>query len=169
MPHAHHHAPATAETYATQALARLKQAGLRVTSPRKQVVTLLAHATQPLSAYDIRDMLIAGEEKADVVTVYRVLECLEDHGLIHRLTGNGPNSGKVMRCQLGDESSCSHHGHHHCHHVLVCQGCQRVEEVHCQGMDAVLEQVAHESGFAIAHHTLEFTGLCPQCQQHTVV
>lgn len=157
---AHHHAT----DYTTHALAQLKTSGLRITNPRRLVVSALSETNQPLSAYQLRDQLMASGEKADVVTVYRILDCLEANGLIHRLTGAGPNSGKVIRCQLGDESSCTHHGHHHCHHVLVCQTCQRVEEVHCQGLEDVVKQVAQDSGFAIQHHTLEFTGLCPQCQ-----
>jgi Fe2+ or Zn2+ uptake regulation protein len=151
--------------YIAHSLQQLKAAGLRVTQPRRLVVAALAEASHPLSAYELRDQLETDGEKADVVTVYRILECLEEQGLIHRLTGSGPNSGKVMRCQLGDESACEHHGHHHCHHVLVCQQCQRVEEVHCHGMEGVVAQVGTETGFAINHHTLEFTGVCPDCQK----
>ncbi|MFN8614627.1 MAG: Fur family transcriptional regulator [Vampirovibrionales bacterium] len=158
-PHSH---PPLAQAYVQQALLLLKAKGLRVTEPRKQILDLLAQQAGPTNAYQLRDRLVALHGKADIVTIYRVLECLEAHGLLHRLL---TRPGAVVRCQLPAETECRHaEAVHHCHHVLVCRCCDGVEELHCPGMETVVEQAEHSTGYRVETHYLEFLGLCPNCK-----
>lgn len=151
----------THSQYYEEALARLKEAGLRVTQPRKAILKCLDVATIPLNAYDITEVLAKEQVQVDTVTVYRVLECLEEHHLIHRMVG----SGKVLKCQLDHEDHCEHqHEAHHCHHLIVCETCKRVEEVHCTALEDLTHSVEQSTGYAVAYHSLEFYGKCPQCQ-----
>lgn len=142
------------------ALDTLRHNGFRITAPRKYIVQLLAQTEVPLSAYEIRDALQEDGKKADVVSIYRVLDCLESNHLLHRLMG----SGKVVRCQLPSEAHCTHSGHYHCHHILVCQQCDKVSEVHCAGVETMIETLENQTQFEIRHHALEFTGVCATCQ-----
>ncbi len=146
--------------YTKHAIAILKEQGFRITRPRKLVLELLDEAATALSAYEIKDALDAAGEKVDTVSVYRILECFDQQGLIHRVM----SSGKVKKCLLEDESHCQLKQKEHCHHLLICQRCQRIEEVHCSGIDALVQSLQSQLSFKIEAHHLEFTGLCQRCQ-----
>ena len=147
-------------TYTEQAIALLKSKGFRITRPRKLVLDLLDTAQAALSAYEIKDALDAVGEKIDTVSVYRILECLDEQGLIHRLM----SSGKVKKCLLEAETHCQLHQKEHCHHLLICQQCDRIEETHCIGISAMVKKLEKQISFQIQSHHLEFTGLCQNCQ-----
>lgn len=159
------HAPAASQAsqeYTEKAWTVLKQRGLRQTEPRKQIIDALSELVGPTSAYELRDTLVERYKKADIVTIYRVLECLEANGLVHRLL---TRPGGVVRCQLPPEDHCHHtESSHHCHHVLVCQCCDGVQELHCPGVEPLIAYAQSESGYAVKTHYLEFAGFCPQCQ-----
>lgn len=160
----HSHAAGGTLDYDAYAIEVLREHGLRITEPRQRIIQLLGQTTRPVSAYDIKDLLDAdtSHKKADVVSIYRVLECLEANHLVHRLL----SSGKVVRCQLSqEEEQCTREGHYHCHHVLVCQQCHEVSEVHCVGVEAMIKTLEDDTQFNINHHFLEFTGVCMSCQK----
>ncbi len=96
----------------------------------------------------------------DIASVYRVLDCLDQLGLIHRVL----SSGKVVKCRLDDEATCNLEQDNHCHHLMVCNKCGHIQEAHCPEAMQVIEQLPPRHGFAITGHHLEFTGLCQQCQ-----
>lgn len=147
--------------YQQQALETLKQKGFRITRPRRLVIELLDKSIVPLSAYDIKAHLDVLGDKVDTVSVYRILDCLEDNGLIHRVL----SSGKVQKCQLRLEDHCKRDQQDHCHHLLICKQCKQVQEVHCPGMETLIQAIESDSGYILQSHHLEFIGLCHSCQQ----
>lgn len=154
----HHH-------YSHHALHVLKERGYRITTPRRRVIELLAQSPVPMSAYDIRDRLLEMEQKVDTVSVYRILDCLEENGLLHRIR----SSGKVMKCHHADHCHGEETHDHDCteisHHILVlCQVCQQVTELEDPNISQWMDHVAKTAGFRLTGHTLEFYGECSQCQ-----
>jgi Fe2+ or Zn2+ uptake regulation protein len=147
-------------TYPEMALDILKQRGYRQTKPRMLVLQTLDLADVPLSPYEIADRIKDQGEKGDVVSVYRILQALEENDLVHRVL----TTGKYRKCQLAPEHECHRHQTQHCHHNLVCRACGRIEEVHCPGMDLIEQVLAAQSSFQIEAHALEFTGLCALCR-----
>lgn len=147
-------------TYTERALSQLKAKGYRMTKPRRLVIEVLEHATESLSPYDIKARLEQHGERVDTVSIYRIIECLEKHKLAHRLL---LQYGKVLKCQLEDESCCHRHQADHCHHFLICEQCGKIEEMHCVGLGPVADQVTRQSGFQVKSHHLEFVGLCLSC------
>ncbi|MEB3236257.1 MAG: Fur family transcriptional regulator [Candidatus Sericytochromatia bacterium] len=145
--------------YRAHALARLKEAGFRITTPRQRVIDLLAEVLEPVSAYEIRDHLEQRGARIDIVSVYRILECLEQLGLVHRVL----SSGKVHRCVIEAHEPCSLPQTDHCHHSLVCRRCGRIEELHCPDIGTLLARAAENVGFALEHHQLELGGTCRRC------
>jgi len=145
--------------YIDLALEHLRNKGLRITKPRRLVVELLDRAKKPLSAYEIKELLDQEGEKVDTVSVYRILDCLEENKLIHRVL----TSGKVKKCQLEHESECHLPQNEHCHHLLICQKCNTIEEVHCPGTDALVKELGKLANFRIQSHNMEFLGLCAKC------
>jgi Fur family zinc uptake transcriptional regulator len=145
--------------YRAHALARLKEAGFRITTPRRRVIDLLADSVEPVSAYEMRDQLEARGERIDIVSVYRIIECLEQTGLVHRVL----STGKVHRCVIEAHEPCGLPQPDHCHHSLVCRTCGRIEELHCPDIGSLLAREAATLGFALENHRLELGGLCKGC------
>ncbi|MBY0404912.1 MAG: transcriptional repressor [Cyanobacteria bacterium] len=146
-------------TYSDKALQVLKDRGYRITNPRKLIVTLLDKTEDPLSAFEIKDSLIRSGEKVDLVSIYRIIDCLLENNLVHKLLSNG----KIKKCQIELESECQRHQEDHCHHFLICRHCQSVQEIHCVGLEPLTHQISLIEGFQVEHHHLEFTGLCKNC------
>lgn len=147
--------------YTDTALDTLKKKGFRITRPRRLVVELLDRTDKALSAYEIKDELDKSKESADVVSIYRILDCLEENGLIHRVL----NTGKVSKCHLDHEDHCELEQSEHCHHLLICKQCGTIEEIHCEGVEDLIRGVAQKSDFTITEHRLEFSGICKGCRR----
>ena len=145
--------------YVTEALRLLKTRGYRITVPRRRILDLLDTTEAALNPYEIKAHLEAVGEPADISSIYRVLECLETNGLVHRILANG----KFHKCHLDQETNCHRDQLDHCHHNLVCRGCGAVEEVHCPGLSAIARDLSEHSRFRIEAHQLEFQGLCARC------
>ncbi len=143
------------KSYITHALNSLKDNGLKITDPRKMIVNLLAKSNKALSPYEMRDLLKKQKIHADVVTIYRVLEILEQMSLAHKvLAVNG-----YIRCSTNSLDT-------QCHHYLLCQKCRKVEEVEGEegeNLQHIQQKIAKEFKFQISSHYLEFTGLCSEC------
>ncbi|MGE0200608.1 MAG: Fur family transcriptional regulator [Candidatus Melainabacteria bacterium] len=153
QPHEHH------DGYLQAALAVLKEKGYRITGPRRMVAGLLSETDEALNANEIRERLAGVGQSIDLVSVYRILDCLHENGLIHRILA----TGKVIRCHLEHEDHCHREQSDHCHHLLVCDQCNCVSEIHCPGIETLVKRIETDSGFVIRQHRLEFTGLCPDC------
>ena len=133
---------------------RLQRAGLRYSSSRRRVVSVLAAADRPLTIPDIlhRDPSLAQS------STYRNLAELISAGVVYRIVA-------------GDE-----HGHYelsealtHHHHHLVCSRCGRVEdfspsEVLETTLRTALEKAAAAAGYVMERHRLDVVGTCPSCE-----
>ncbi len=141
------------DNYFKFAIGKLQQSGLKITGPRSMVVELLAASRKALSPYEMRDLLKRKKIKADVVTIYRVLEMLEKLGLVHKvLAFNG-----YIACDTPKNSEDL------CHHYLLCQFCHRVDEVKGENLDNLEKKIANNYQFKIESHYLEFMGICHDC------
>lgn len=113
------------------------QAGLKPTHARLAVLNIIADADSALSHPEILDRL-SGEKEIDRVTVYRVLDWLTEHALIHKIAGAGDK--RAWQFQLSQPRFTSvttpkasaglltNDSHHHAH--LHCQVCGKVTCVH---------------------------------------
>lgn len=142
------------KNYQQYALKTLKDTGFKITGQRQMVVELLAKTDKALSPYDMRDMLNKQHIKADVVTIYRILETLEKLSLVHKvLAVNG-----YVRCnteKFGDKT---------CHHYLLCKKCHNIDEVEGEDLSKLERKIQNEKKFQIDSHYLEFMGLCKDCR-----
>lgn len=127
---------------------RIKDAGLKVTVPRVDILELFERAGRPLRAKDATEKL----KGSDMVTVYRTIETFVEAGLLNRM-------------DFGEDAAyyeISHPGEDH-HHV-TCTTChKRVDIKGC--VPGVMEKVQKEAkGFSrITRHSIEFFGLCNTC------
>ncbi len=132
----------------SEAIAKLRKEGLRITEQRKAILRVLAKASSPMSADETHAAMPS--ETCDLVTAYRCLEQFEKAGVVE--LGVRENGTKVY---------CLGHGHGH-HHHLTCRKCGRTERVDlCVGGE--LEKIAHGHGYKEITHVMEAFGLCPHC------
>ena len=128
---------------------RLESAGLRMTSPRVQLLEAIIADHGPFSVDEI--LALPRARGMDRVTVYRGLQTFEEIGL-------------VSRCEFGDGVSryeFIHEGHHH-HHV-VCRKCKKSENIE-ECIPTQLIKAVQKMGYADVSHSLEFFGVCEKCR-----
>ena len=141
--------------YTNFALEKLKEAGLKITNPRKMLVSFLAKSDKVLSPYEMKALLKREKINADVVTIYRVLEVLESMSLVHKVQAfNG-----YVRCHTKKMERGA------CHHYLLCRSCRKVEEVEGENLSQLEKKIAQNCHFTIESHYLEFMGLCAACKK----
>ena len=142
-------------------LGALKQAGHRVTAPRRALLRLLARTREPLSVQEMCDAVNASDdgsaasaEPVNLVTVYRFANLLAELKLARRVEfGQG-----YYRYEREEPQTGPHHHH------LVCQRCGAIEDFHGCDIAALVARLEDESGFRVERHQLELYGICPACR-----
>jgi|SRR3990170_6617215 len=129
-------------------IAALRQAGLRVTAPRREVCEVVArHHDEHLTPALISERL-AG--RVDQSTVYRTLEALESAGLLrHTHLGHGP-----AVYHLTDEPPHQH---------LVCTRCGATAQIDASALRGMLDAITAGSGFVPDPAHFALSGLCARC------
>jgi Fe2+ or Zn2+ uptake regulation protein len=129
---------------------RLREAGLRVTSPRLAVLAALPdhhHLDVDTIARTARDRLGSLSTQA----VYDILRALTDAGLVRRIEPAG--SPALYETRVGDN-----------HHHVVCRSCGSTADVDCAVGERPCLTPSNASGFALDEAEITFWGLCPACQ-----
>jgi Fur family ferric uptake transcriptional regulator len=127
------------------------QAGYRLTGPRRAVAELIENRDGHFTAADL--VAEAREQRLAIgrATIFRALDLLAELGLVERL--DLPTGAHAY-------VACEPHHHHH----VICSRCGRSAEIADEGLRAVVERVAAETGYSIDTHRLELFGLCPRCR-----
>jgi len=136
-----------------RAAAACAREGGRLTEIRRQVLTLVLRSGEPLGAYTLLDRLRAEKANATPATIYRALDFLQDHGLIHKV--------ERLNAFIGCADAGEHP--HHAVQFLICRTCGSVAEMEDAGITASVERAAESSGFRPAHATVEVEGTCAAC------
>ncbi len=133
-----------------------KEHGARLTNKRKQVLSSLLQARKALSAYDLVDYCRTEcGETIPPVSVYRILEFLQDEQLVHKL--NLVN--KYVACS---HITCDHE--HDVPQFLFCGQCQKVKEISISKSTlADLKKNVEKAGFYLVSPQLEMNCLCDDC------
>lgn len=158
------HAARTIEADLARAEEHCAARGARLTALRRQVLALILESEVPLGAYTLLDRLKATHEGAAPPTVYRALEFLTEHRLVHRIE----RLNAFIGCRVGCSDAChahghGDHGHAHAAQFLICGRCGAVQEIEDQAVAAALAAAARRAGFAPVHATVEIEGTCRAC------
>lgn len=135
--------------------------GAQLTELRRQVLQLVLEAGQPVGAYALLDRLRAARPGAAPPTVYRALDFLLEHGLIHKVERLNAFVGCAGPAVAHDY--CAGHGHEHPHQFLICGGCGATAELCDPAVARAVEAAARGRGFAVTRTTVEVEGLCGRC------
>lgn len=129
----------------------LKKNNLKYTKARKAILDLLADDKKTLTAEEIYDELKKSID-TNLSTVYRNLVILTEKGILLK----NVNLDNVSYYQIAG------HGHSH---QIVCQICKKSVPIGFCPMDDLVDLVKSETGFVVKGHSLEFIGICPDCQK----
>jgi Fur family zinc uptake transcriptional regulator len=153
---------ATVEAVLDQAARACARRGAQLTALRRQVLRLVLEAEQPVGAYALLDRLKAERAGAAPPTVYRALDFLREHGLIHRVERLNAFIGCVEAAQHPADCHCAAE-HDHPHQFLICSRCGTTEEISDPAVTAALAAAAARHGFSPQRLTVEAEGVCGRC------
>jgi Fur family zinc uptake transcriptional regulator len=126
----------------------------RLTRQRKRALELVWQSHRPIGAYEILEQLRAEGFNGAPPTVYRALDFLLAHGLIHRIES------------LNAYTGCAIPGQRHTGQFLICSQCQRVAELDDPKVTRAISTTAARLGFVAANPVVEIRGLCQACRDH---
>ncbi len=136
------------------AAAACQRDGARFTELRRHVLGLVLAADGPVTAYGLLDQLRGTRWNAAPPTVYRALDFLLQHGLIHRV--------ERLNAFIGCDEAASHA---HAAQFLICNCCGAVDEVDDHAVADAVGLAAAAKGFKPAHATIEIEGTCAACAE----
>lgn len=123
----------------------LRQAGIRITRPRRIILAILSETEDHPDALEIFRRASAEDSSISLSTVYRTMKLLEGMGAIHRHAFEG---GPSRFEQAG--------GDHHDHLIDLDTG--DVIEFKSDRIEALQNEIAQALGYDIVHHRLELYG-----------
>jgi Fur family transcriptional regulator, ferric uptake regulator len=127
------------------AVAALRERGLRLSAVRRLVLEALFEEDAPMSAEEI-----ARRRNLDPSSVYRNLEALESQGLLrHVHLGHGP--GLYAPRGRGERE------------YLFCESCGAVRALAPSELDEVRDRVRERFGYQARFTHFPIVGLCPAC------
>ena len=139
-----HSDPLSFDTLA-DAVAELRRRGMRLSTPRRLVLEALYGAQGPLSALRLSELL-----GVEPTSVYRNLEALERHGLVHHIhLGHGPG---LYALRSREERE-----------YLYCESCAKVTAVEPRKLDPVRRRLRERFGYEVTFRHFALVGLCTSC------
>lgn len=126
--------------------------GARLTPVRRRVFELILGAEQPIGAYALLAALQRERGKLGPPTVYRALDFLLAHKLVHKIES------------VSAFVACDDVEHPHESQFMICDDCGATEELQDEAIVQSLRQLGEDRGFAVAHQLIEARGLCPACR-----
>jgi len=124
---------------------------IKKTPARIAITDYLYSINSPVDIEKIVEFLRSEKLNTNKVTVYRIIEYLYRNGLLERLDfGEGKFRYEVKK---GD------------HHHLICDTCGRIEDVSDNFTKEYENDIKKNKGFLVKKHSLEFFGICSNCQK----
>ncbi|KAA3610826.1 MAG: transcriptional repressor [Planctomycetota bacterium] len=129
----------------------LKQRDLRVTSQRRDILSLAWSTHEHFSAEELYAWAKERDASTSRATVYRTLALLVEGGFLSPL-----DSG---RGQLLYEHILGHHHHDH----MICLQCGKILEFRCEAIEQLQLEEAKRRRFHLVNHSLTLEGYCGSC------
>lgn len=148
----HNHAACTAELLA-RAERTCERRGSRLTGQRRDVLNCVAQSHAAVGAYDIIERMASRGPRPAPITVYRALDFLEAHGLVHKIESHNAFV------------ACSHPHDGKPAAMLICETCGLVEELDAPSLFERLEAAAAARGFDLCRSVVELIGRCTRCKE----
>jgi Fur family zinc uptake transcriptional regulator len=148
-PH-HDHAHCTADLIA-RAERTCERRGSKLTGQRREILSSVAQSHSAVGAYDIIERMAEHGPRPAPITVYRALDFLLAHGLVHKIESRNA----FVAC------SHSHEGQPAA--LLICETCGTVAELDAPEIFERVAEKAKARKFSPAHTVIEMSGTCGSC------
>ena len=148
-PH-HDHAHCTADLIA-RAERTCERRGSKLTGQRREILSSVAQSHSAVGAYDIIERMAEHGPRPAPITVYRALDFLLAHGLVHKIESRNA----FVAC------SHSHEGQPAA--LLICETCGTVSELDAPEVFERIAEKAKAQKFSPAHTVIEMSGTCGSC------
>jgi Fur family transcriptional regulator, ferric uptake regulator len=133
---------------------KLKNVGLRATTQRLAVLRVFeANERKYWNAEDVYRQATADRQHIGRATVYRTLAQLADVGILVRSVLDADSGVAFYKL----------HGTRH-HDLLVCLGCDQVQEFVDDALEARTRRLAESHDFMLRRYQLMIYGYCADCQ-----
>lgn len=132
------------------AIQRLKDAGMRATQSRIQILELIEAHAAPMSHAEILSLVDASFDR---VTLYRILDAFSEKQLIHRVQGT---DGTWRFCSHDPDNASCPGGHAH----FLCESCGKMTCL----TDIPMPHISIGGAFEIHRKQFLITGLCHRCK-----
>jgi len=132
-----------------------KQHGLRLTSQRRLIFSILESADTHLNAKQILEQARRVDPGIDPVTIYRNLSVLKQLGVVDELD---------LLHLRGDEhyyEARQLRAHSH----VACLACGEVFEYYTPAMKRMNQELEREVGFSVSFSRIEIGGYCAECRK----
>jgi Fur family ferric uptake transcriptional regulator len=142
----------TQQSWADRAAESLADAGYRRGGARRAILELLDEQTCALSAAQIQQALGTRNRDVSRSSVYRVMEELEEIGLLQRVeVGHGMVRYEAVRGGPGH------------HHHLVCEHCGRLQPFTDEGLERAIRRLSDRVPLRVSEHEIVIRGACDTC------
>ena len=138
--------------WAERAAQALADAGYRRGGARRAILDLLDEQPCALSAVEIQDALSRRDRDVSRSSVYRVMEELEEIGLLQRV--------EIGQGMVRYEPVRSGPGHHH---HLVCDRCGRLQPFTDAGLERAIRRLSERVPLRVSEHEIVIRGACETC------
>lgn len=123
---------------------------VRNTHAKTEILSLICDSDVALSHSDIQKKL---GDLCNRVTIYRVLERLENEGVIHRIVNV---DGVVNFAKCSGKCTQEQHVHNHVHF-----NCKKCHSVTC--IENSIPEINLPDGFTAQEYNFIISGICPKC------
>jgi len=130
----------------------LRQKGYRLTPQRLAVLEVIKAGPGHMTVHQILECLRDRYPTLTVPTVYRILQWLQQVGLVAETDLGGD-------CHVYEFIADNHHHH------LVCVRCRRVVDLPSSFLEPLCQAVQKQYGFVPCLEHVGLFGLCPDCQR----
>lgn len=144
--------PPQSTFWAERAAQALSDAGYRRGGARRAILELLDEQSCALSAAQIQQALSRRDRDVSRSSVYRVMEELEEIGLVQRV--------ELGRGMVRYEALRGGPGHHH---HLVCDLCGRLEPFTDDGLERAIHRLSTRVPLRVSEHEIVIHGACEVC------
>lgn len=133
-----------------------KAHGVPITKKRVKVFSILQSSQKAVSAYELAESYEKMfNEPVPVITVYRILDFLQNKNLVHKLE----TANKFIVCE---HIGCNHT--HPASQFLICKECLKVKELSVSERKfEELKRTIEDAGFHIDSPQLEMNCICNVC------
>ncbi len=139
------------KTMIRDVIERCRSAGLRRTKALEELIATLLESPRPMTLSELATSARLADQ-CDKATVFRLLQRLNEHGLVRRL-------GLHERAAYFTLLMPDRHNDY-----LICTACGSIAPINAPCPVHQLEdEIREKSGFKNLYHELEFFGVCPKC------